>query len=201
MSFPMTSCPQEQELTWIWTDHFSALSSLVLICKRCKSNTWCRGKGNEEWYFPTGSLVQVIVTSKSKHKHSEGGWEVFSGRRKFWVTSMHSEISILEFDSNGAAYRQVRRKGYQSRNTGTRGRVNLCTRISTTNTPGVFWSGFKALSSLKERNEQVPDDAHFTHQIISSQSDSGATSYSGNGLLCFLEAEWNHFHSWLTVIL
>lgn len=173
----------------------------MLICKRCKSNTSYGGKGNKEWDFPAGSLVRVSVTSKLQHKHSEGGWEVFPGRRKFWVTLMHSEISKLEFDSNGAAYLQVRRNRYQSRNTGMQGRVNLCARISTTDTPGVFWSGFTALSSQKERTEQVPDDAHFMHQIISSQSDSGVTSYSGNGLLCFLEAEWNHFHSWLTVIL
>lgn len=163
MSFLMTSCPQEQELTWIGTEYFSALSSLMLIWKRCKSNTSYRGKGNKECDFPTGSLVQVSVTSKLQHKHSDGGWEAFSCRRKFWVTLVHSEISILEFDSNGAAYLQVRRKGYQSRNTGMWGRVNLCTRISTTDTPGVFWSGFKALSSLKERTEQVPDDAHFMH--------------------------------------
>lgn len=159
MSFPMTSCPQEKELTWLWTDHFSVLNSLVLICKRCKSNTSYRGKGNKEWDFPTGSIVQVSVTSK----HSEGGWEVFSGKRKFWVTLMHTEISILEFESNDAAYLWVRRTGYQSRNTGMWGRVNLCTRISTTDTPGVFWSGFTAHSSLKERTEQVPDDAHFLH--------------------------------------
>lgn len=138
MSFPMTSCPQEQELSCIWTDHFSALSSLVLICKRCKSNTSYSGKGNNEWEFPAGSLVQVSVTSKLQHKHSEGDWEVFSGRRKFWVTLMHSEISVLEFDSNGVAYLQVRRTGYQSRNIGMWGKVNLWTRISTTDTPGVF---------------------------------------------------------------
>lgn len=163
MSFPMTSCPQEQELTRIWTEHFSAHNSLVLICKRHKSNTSCRGKGNKEWDFPTGSLVQVSVTSKFQHKHSEGGWEAFSGRRKFWVTQMHSEIGIVEFDSIAAAYLQVRRKGYQSRNTGMSGRVNLCIRISTTDTPGVFWSGFTALSTPKERTGQVPDEAHSTH--------------------------------------
>lgn len=76
---------------------------------------------------------------------------------------MHSEISVLEFDSSGAAYLQVRRTGYRSRSIGMWGKVNLCTRISTTDTPGVFWNGFTALSSLKERTEQVPDDAHFMH--------------------------------------
>lgn len=73
---------------------------------------------------------------------------------------MHSEIRILEFDSDGAAHPQVRRNGYQSRNTGMWGGVHLCTRISTTDTPGVFWSDFTAPSRLKERTEQVPDDSH-----------------------------------------